>query len=253
MSKKKESNVKAAIDEANLLYNSGLKHNSLRHHDEALVYFQQALKKLIENDLVSYELTEKTIMMIADAFDAIANAQPENLQYRVDTLALMKDGFPMQHPASGAQLARMYNNLADNYRKTGNFKQALDYFSKGLIMLKNYFPFGSHPYFHILKENVGSLCAAVNDQGVALMTLGKEIEALEAFESSLYALTVAFPEGNNLIIGARDYLAKILVNLHKTGVNLIKEDKKNEALKIFVRISDSLLKGKIEPAEVLLK
>ncbi len=231
------------LDDALELYNSGVKHLSLRHHDEALIYFQQSLKVLLKNNLILEDLTDRVISMIADSYDAIANTQPDNLYYRIDSVAQMQASFPANHPNSAAQIARMFNNLGDNYRKAGKYGEALVSFTHSINILRSKFPYGSHPYTKTIRDNIQSCCTAVNDIGISHLSLGRYNEALACFDQAFHTMRNAFPEGNTMTQISRDNVMKALIELHKIASALLQEGKKDEALALFVQISNSVLQG----------
>ena len=116
--KKETSNKKellSPVDEAKSLFDIGSKHRALKHHDEALVYFQQSLKILVDNNQLTTDLIDQVILMVGDEYDSIANAQQENLQYRIDSLKTMQSIFPDSHPSSAVQLARSLIILAISF------------------------------------------------------------------------------------------------------------------------------------------
>ncbi len=236
--------------EAIRLFELGLTYSKLHSYDEALDYFQQSLQIAIH--LNDNELTDKIIENIGNSYDVIATTQLDSLEYRLNTIVNMQKTLP-DISASSIQIARILNNIGDEYLRTGQYDESLSFFLRSLEMIKNKAPI-DHPYVSIIVSNIVLLCETMNNEGTTCLTLEQYEEALQYFSQSFITLKRIFPEGHKDSIAIYSNIIKTCAILHGVGKQYLQVNKQKEALDIFVKISDAVLQHIISgPALDLLK
>ncbi len=223
--------------EAARLFELGLTYSKLHSYDEALSYFQQSLQIAIK--LNDKELTDKIITNIGNSYDAIATKQLDSLEYRLSTIINMQKTLP-DVPSTSIQIARILNNIGDEYLRTGQYNESLDFFLQSIETIKNKAP-SDHPYIPVIVNNIILLCETLNNEGNTCLTLAQYDEALQYFSKSFITLKKTFPEGHKDFIAIYSNIIKTCAILHGFGKQYLQENKQKEALELFIKISDAVL------------
>ena len=237
---------------AEKLFDQGMNHHNLKQFEEALNYLKQSLKLLTDEEQIEGDLINKLIANITDCYDMIANNQTENLQYRLDTLKEIQAILPSKNPNTVVQLVRIINNIGKEHLARNDNAAALRCFNNAIISLKLLFPKGDHPYNQPICDNIANACAKLCQNATELLKSQKIAEALDCFNACMISMQNAFPQGHQLLNVSREAVTKILVQFHKAGRELIEKNKHEDALRIFVTISDILLQNTVKPAGELL-
>lgn len=241
------------VKQAQKLFDQGMSHHNLKQFEEALNYLKQSLKLLIDEEQTEGELVNKLIANIVDCYDLIANNQTESLQYRLDSLKEMQEVLPAKNPNTAVQLVRIANNIGKEHLAKGDNAAALRCFNSAITSLKLLSPKDEHPYRKPICENIANTCAKLCKDAVEMLKSQKIAEALDCFNACMISMQNAFPEGHELLKVSRDAVTKILVQFHTAGKELIEKNKHEDALRVFVTISDILLQNAVKPAGALFK
>ncbi len=227
------------------LFELGLTYNKLHDYDEALGYFQQSLKIAIK--LNDNKLTDKIITNIGNSYDTIAEKHLDSLEYRLNSVITMQKNLP-DIPATSIQIARILNNIGNEYLRAGKYTDSLNFFIQSFETIKTKVP-NDHPYLHLIVGNIILLCKTLNNEGTIYLTLEQYDEALQYFSKSFIILKKIFPQGNEDIIAIYGNIIKTGAILHGIGRQYLQANKEKEALNIFAKISDAVLQHVIsEPA-----
>ena len=149
------------------LFELGLTYNKLHDYDEALGYFQQSLKIAIK--LNDNELTDKIITNIGNSYDTIAEKHLDSLEYRLNSVIAMQKNLP-DIPATSVQIARILNNIGNEYLRAGKYTDSLNFFIQSFETIKTKVP-NDHPYLHLIVGNIILLCKTLNNEGTIYLTL----------------------------------------------------------------------------------
>lgn len=241
----KITNPMLTPEEAIRLFELGLTYNKLHNHDEALIYFHQSLQ--ISMQLNNNILTDKIISNIGNAYDLIAYKQLDPLEYRLNSIAIMRETLP-DIPSASAQIARILNNIGDEFLKAGQYHDSLDYFLQAWKSIKDRLA-SNHPYISVIRSNIALVCNTMNNAGSTCIALEQYVEALRYFSRSFDTLQKLFPENAKNIQLVYSNLIKTCAKLHEIGKQYLQINKQKEALNIFINISDAMLQSLVlEPA-----